>query len=373
MTHKTKQIRLSSFAILMIAVLGFSACTTERPSKPSASGRAGDLLAVMEPRLWDGEVGETFRQVFRAEVPMLPQREPMFDVIHIPTNNFTQVFETHRHIFKIELDQSLESPTIEITRDVHSYPQLVVTVKGPDVEEISRILNDNKEGFYDRYLQVEYIRLQNAYRRMIQRTSYDVVKQTFGLEMIIPEGYYPVVEGEDFVWLRKSATNEEFDQAVMIWSMDYTDPEVDFDPDVIWDRRDSITERYIPGQFPGTYMSTYRGEPLELRPEFREVTLNDKYAVEMRGLWRVQGDFMGGPFVTYTFVDEENSRLIMVDGWVFAPKYEKRDYMRQVEGILWSARFPDPEEEERPDEPEGIEGEPEVEIEGELEIEEGPE
>ncbi|MFP4692050.1 MAG: DUF4837 family protein [Bacteroidales bacterium] len=355
MNQKKKQRRLSSFTILMIAVLGFTACTTvERPSKPSASGRAGELLAVMEPRLWDGEVGETFRQVFRAEVPMLPQREPMFDVIHIPSDDFTKVFEPHRHIFRIELDQTLESPTIEITRDVYSYPQLVVTVKGPNPAEISRILNDNKEGFHDRYLQLEYIRLQNAYRRMIQSNSYNAVKETFGLEMIVPEGYYPVIENEDFIWLRKSATNEDFDQAVMIWSMDYTDPEVDFDEDVIWNRRDSITERYIPGHIPDTYMATYRGDPLELRPAFREVSLNGKFAMEMRGLWRVEGDFMGGPFVTYTFVDEENSRLLMVDGWVFAPKYEKRDYMRQVEAIIWSARFADPEE-DKEEAPEGIE------------------
>jgi len=95
-------------------------------------------------------------------------------------------------------------------------------------------------------------------------------------------------------------------------------------------------------------MTTYRGE-LELRPDYREVSFNDKYAIEARSLWRVQGDFMGGPFVTYTFVDEKTNRLFMIDGWVFAPKYDKRDYMRQVEGIIWSLRFPKKEEVEEDD------------------------
>lgn len=305
-------------------------------------------MAIMEPGLWNGSVGETFKDVFRAPVPMLPQAEPMFHVIFIPRREFSKVFETHRHIFFIELDQTLSSPTIEFSRDVWSYPQLVVRVTAPDRESIIRILENNAQTFYDRYLAVEYLRLENAYRRMIQHNSHQAVKNMFGIDMAIPEGYFVATEGENFVWLRKTATREEFDQAIMIWTLDYTDPAVDFDIDVIWARRDSITKQYIPGQFPGTYMTTYRGD-LELRPDYREISFNNKYAIEARSLWRVHGDFMGGPFVTYTFVDETTNRLFMIDGWVFAPKYDKRDYMRQVEAIIWSLRFPKKEEAEEED------------------------
>ncbi len=338
-------LQLFRVAFMMVIILAATACgTVERPSKPSASGRAGELLAIMEPRLWDGPVGEAFKDVFRAPVPMLPQAEPMFNVIYIPRREFSRVFETHRHIFFIEMDEALTSPSIEFSRDVWSYPQLVVRVRVPDHDAAVRILNNNAQEFYDRYLAVEYLRLEDAYRRMLKTSSYQAVKNKFGVDMAIPEGYFVAVEGEDFIWLRKTATREEFDQSVMIWTLDYTDPSVDFDEDVIWARRDSITRQYVPGQFPGTYMTTYRGE-LELRPDFREISFNDKYALEARSLWRVEGDFMGGPFVTYTFVHENTNRLFMIDGWVFAPKYDKRDYLRQVEAIIWSARFQEEEEE----------------------------
>ncbi len=346
---RSQVIRFVVVAAMLFAAI--SCGTVERPTKPSASGRAGELLAIMEPGLWNGAVGETFKDVFRAPVPMLPQAEPMFHVIFIPRREFSKVFETHRHLFFIELDETLSSPTIEFSRDVWSYPQLVVRVTAPDHESILRILENNAQTFYDRYLAVEYLRLENAYRRMIQHNSHQTVKHMFGIDMAIPEGYFVATEGEDFVWLRKTATREEFDQAVMIWTLDYTDPAVDFDIDVIWARRDSITKQYIPGQFPGTYMTTYRGE-LELRPDYREISFNDKYAIEARSLWRVHGDFMGGPFVTYTFVDEKTNRLFMIDGWVFAPKYDKRDYMRQVEAIIWSLRFPKKEEAKEDDPPE---------------------
>ncbi len=344
---RTKNI--SRYFRLLLPIFFIAAITscasTERPPKPSASGRAGELLVIMDPYLWDGRVGNTFKDVFRTPVPMLPQPEPMFNVIYVPTRDFTRVFETHRHLFFAEVDETLTSPTIEFSRDVWSQPQLVVRIKAPDQEALVRILENNAETFYDRYIAVEYIRLQNAYRRMIKHDSHQRVKNMFGADMAIPEGYFVAVEGEDFIWLRKTATREEFDQSVMIWALDYTDPEIDFDEDVIWSRRDSITQRYIPGQFPGTYMTTYRGQQ-ELRPDFREVSFNGMYALEARSLWRVEGDFMGGPFVTYTFVDENTNRLFMVDGWVFAPKYDKRDYMRQVEAIIWSINFPGEEEDQ---------------------------
>ena len=345
--RKMKSLFLMPQLLVALLLLTLSGCgTVDRPEKPSASGRAGELLAVMDNRLWEGPVGTAFEEVFRAPISTLNQPEPMFNVIFIPKREFTSIFESHRHIFMLDVDETLENPRIEFNRDVYSYPQKLIRVTAPSEESAIRILQNNKEQFYDRFLAVEYLRLENAYRRMLQTSSHQTVKNMFGVDMAIPEGYFVAVEGEDFVWLRKSATQEEFDQSVMIWTLDYTDPEVDFDEDMIWARRDSVTRLYIPGQFPGSYMTTYNTEPMKLRPEFREVDFNDRYAIEARSLWRLEGDFMGGPFVNYTFVDEETNRLFMMDGWVFAPRYDKRDYLRQVEAIIWSTRFPEPEEDE---------------------------
>jgi hypothetical protein len=69
-------------------------------------------------------------------------------------------------------------------------------------------------------------------------------------------------------------------------------------------------------------------------PKSEETQLNGNYCIETRGLWLVKNDFMGGPFVNYTFVDKEHNKIIVLDGYVYAPRDNKRDMLRSVEAIL---------------------------------------
>jgi len=67
--------------------------------------------------------------------------------------------------------------------------------------------------------------------------------------------------------------------------------------------------------------------------------LNNRYTVEMRGLWKTEGAFLGGPFVSYTTVDTIRNRVVTVDGFVYGGKKTKRNLIRQVEAILTTLEF----------------------------------
>lgn len=47
---------------------------------------------------------------------------------------------------------------------------------------------------------------------------------------------------------------------------------------------------------------------------------------------------MGGPFITYGFYDEASGRNYLIDGMVFAPNFNKREFIRQLEVIAYSFR-----------------------------------
>jgi hypothetical protein len=53
-------------------------------------------------------------------------------------------------------------------------------------------------------------------------------------------------------------------------------------------------------------------------------------------MWEVQNDFMGGPFVSHSFYSADGSEILVAEAWVYAPQFDKRQYLRQVESILYS-------------------------------------
>ena len=87
----------------------------------------------------------------------------------------------------------------------------------------------------------------------------------------------------------------------------------------------------------GSYMTTEK----EFKPKFMEYSLRGKrYVAELRGLWKMEkGISMGGPFVSITTLDEKRNRVVTVEGMVYAAGYDKRNFVRQVEAIVYSLNF----------------------------------
>ena len=46
--------------------------------------------------------------------------------------------------------------------------------------------------------------------------------------------------------------------------------------------------------------------------------------METRGLWKMEHDAMGGPFVSHSRVDTLNNRVVVAEGFVYAPEKMKR-------------------------------------------------
>lgn len=320
--------------IVLLAVLLASCTSDEGPRKPSATGKSGEMLIVTPKVRWDGQAGELIRGVFASDIPWLMQPEPHFNIVQIGEQEFVKLFETHRNILFVEFDNTLEKGKIEVRRNVWSYPQRVIKIIVPNEESLQRILTNNGEEFITLYLETERERLINAYGRMINHGARNLIREKFNLDITVPEGYFIAKIDEDFVWLRQTGTREDLDLGLMISVLPYTHPDQDFNPQIIWERRNAMTRLHIPGSMPESFMTTYPDVP----PVFREISFNGNYALEGRGFWKMENDFMGGPFVNITWVDEKTGLLITLDGFVYRPNKDKRDYLRQVEALMYSVK-----------------------------------
>ena len=48
--------------------------------------------------------------------------------------------------------------------------------------------------------------------------------------------------------------------------------------------------------------------------------INEKYVKQIKGCWRMKNEKMGGPFLSYSWLN--NGKIITVEGYVYAPNLE---------------------------------------------------
>ena len=64
------------------------------------------------------------------------------------------------------------------------------------------------------------------------------------------------------------------------------------------------------------------------------MTNSGRKVLVQRGLWEMTGDAMGGPFVSRSYVDSVNHRIVVKEAFVYAPERKKRNLIRQLEAAI---------------------------------------
>jgi hypothetical protein len=190
---------------------------------------------------------------------------------------------------------------------------------------------------------VEYfdVKERNRLTRSLYRAGQlkgipQLLRNDFKCELRVPFGYQLVMNNNEFLWVRQ--INPKDDKDVFLARKPYTSKE-QFQRDSIIAWRDKICAKYLFGDpdRPETHLITETGVPF--KPVItREISFNKKFAVEMRGLWRTDNFVMGGPFVSYTLVDNDTGMMYYIEGFTYSPGKEQREIMRELEAILYTFR-----------------------------------
>jgi hypothetical protein len=338
------KIRLQIALLLLggIVLLGFSSCFQENSAgKPRSSGSASELLIVTDSKAtWNGQVGDTIRAWFTQPVIVLPQTEAMFDLINVAAADFGDIFQKFHNILIVEIDPTLQASVSEMMTDTWSYPQLVIKIRVADSASFFQEFRENKASYLYQFNKLEKQRI-----RVLNQMSGDLalakkISDRFSLSLDLPGGFYLASDAPNFMWLRHTEVKgkQDVELGIMIYYTDYQDT-AQLDEKYILKWRNLITRQHIPGQTDGSYMKVADEivKPVSSRPS----DFPAGYVTETRGLWEVQNDFMGGPFLSYTFVDQKRNRLVTLDGYIYNPNELKRNFMRQLESIFYTVSLAD--------------------------------
>ncbi|MBS4060822.1 MAG: DUF4837 family protein [Bacteroidetes bacterium] len=322
--------------LLLVAFLvAFTACNEPQQRIARSVGATSEILVVLQnPQQWQGAEGEAIRAFFGQDQAGLTQSEPLFRLSNINVDNLSDMFKKHRNMLVVEINSKLKEAVVETRSDLWAKPQRVIKITAPDAASWIEAFDSNKEGFKLLYDRSERERLLNIFRPTANVKVMEPVLKAFDIKLLIPEGYYIAKSETDFMWIRKEAN--DFSQALMIYATPYLDT-TDLNPHKVISRRDFLVQQYIPGPVQGSFMSTDK----EFMPPLVKNTTHfvTDFAVETRGVWNVVGDFMAGPFVSYTVIHPKSGQLITIEGYVYAPNKPKRDHLRQLEAIIYSLEF----------------------------------
>lgn len=294
---------------------------------PASNGNLNAISVVADNILWEGNVGESIRNIFAAPLNGLPTDEPMFSMRQIPPQVFDGFAARSRIVLKIE--KGNVEATTEIVNDAFAKPQTVAVVGGKTDQEIIDQLQQNKDKIIDAFTKEE---VKEKLRR-INLSLLDVkeVENELGITIDIPSAYKIGKAEDDFFWIRKSLTNTKTIDLMLYEVPLETISEGDSTIVDIVKMRDHITKTKIPGE-DDIYMSV---EDVYAPSMFKTI-IDNKPAYEVRGMWEMNGFTMAGPFITYAIEDKINNRYLIADGYVYAPSLDKRDYIFELEAIIKS-------------------------------------
>jgi hypothetical protein len=319
---------------------------------PQGRGEAGEIILVIDSTRWAGDIGKELRQTFRELVEGLPRDEPLFDLRQVIPTNFKGILKNAKNLVLVvpmndknsegqkmrnlftprSLDSLRQNQDIFMInkRNLFSTGQHVLFLINHDDQKFEENINQNRDQIRYFFNRIEERRIfEKIYKAREEKMISNRILNDFGVNFRVPYGYRIADSSDDFIWLRQAG--QEIDKSIFISYKAYNDVNAFNDGEIIkW--RDEICRKYIYGNpdKPDSFILT----EMLIPPTFSEVNFNGKYGKKMAGRWKTNSISMGGPFVSYTLVDEDSNRLYYIEGFLYSPGVDQRELMREMDVTL---------------------------------------
>ena len=323
------------FTLLVIAVL-LTSCDDgkDKITLRSSVGKVNKVMVVTKASDWVGDIGKEIRNSFGELMVGLPQPESLLSVSQVAPNGFKTMMQVGRNIMVIGV---ADEEKYFIRKNVYAQPQTIVYVYAKDRESVVKLFKKHHKEIIKTFIESDVNMLQNLFAKNKLDDSQFKTLQNLGVSLTINNKFNTVDDTGDFLWLRQhlsSGIAKTGSNNILVYAVPLVDEAQVSDSIVAV--RNRIGKKYIPGSDPETmHMIT----ELAYTPFTFDAVIDGKKAYETRGKWEVKNDFMAGPFLNYTVVDKKNNRLIVFEGFTYAPSVNKRAFLFELEAIAKSMKI----------------------------------
>lgn len=351
-------MRLIKGIILLLISAIWLGC--EGDYRREAIGSSGEVIVIMDSTQFDSQTAEAIKQTFGRGIQTLPRIAPLFDlkfqdidsnedleqlkkfkniIIAAPVDDSTNASRFVRALLGDEVEQQVKNGELFAfpLQDKWYRNQWTLILTAQSDSLLAQKIQNAEETLTEDLLKKEFVRWkEEIYDRGEQFEVEDSLWTNFGWKIRVQHDWFINLdttytsnnEQNHFLTMRRILPNN--DRWFWIWWKNDV-PNINFlDNDWINAKRDSLMEQWMHGTRDGSYLTTEYRRPVETE----SFMLNDDIAYETLGTWRMTNDAMGGPFANLTYYDDETQRLFIMEFGQFAPKYEKRHFVRQFRAML---------------------------------------
>lgn len=328
--NNTEMNRLPVFIVFMAMLAASCGDSSLTRTLPNVTGTTGEVLVVMDKYMWDGSPGKAVREHVSPMLIGFPQPEPAFTIVPVNTAGFRDIYLSHRNILQFSTVPGLQKAVVTYARDKWAATQLVVTIAAGDTASLAAAVRDHGDAIRRSINDAERERLTSWLTNSAGKERSIMKAGDSSWELVLPSGWKSDFNREGIMMI--SLETPSTTQSVMVSVTDRSAPRIG-----CLELADLVQKRMsdeVKGPDGGSFMVIEQKVPVSCR-SFRR---NETDFIEMRGLWTLEGGFMGGPFISYASIDSATTRAVVVTGFVYAPGDDKRELLRQVEALMYTVR-----------------------------------
>ncbi len=334
---------MRKYLVLLAALFALAGCeqTDPRSALPGRVGPAGELVLVLPESQWTSPVVEAVRTFTDRPYERLPQQENSLDLALLDPHDFDRFWKPHRNILHVEIADRIDTqePSLRIFKDKYASDQVYAEAKGKTAEAVAEVIRERGGDLLRAVHNAEVRRAAKLIATYGNEALSAEIARATGLHIDFPRDARMVKNKGSFIWVHREMTrmkggnNHDLKQGWFVYTYPYDTDSV-FSMPWLLNKRNALLRQYVQGQPEGSYMTT----EMQLPPRYEELMMPWGFTAEIRGLWRMENDFMGGPFYSMTFYDEPRMRIVTVEGYCYAPYFTKREYIREAEAVVKSVR-----------------------------------
>lgn len=321
--------RLMTYAFAALMLFGLYSCEDNK----GLAGKPGEVLIVMNKEDWNSPLGVIVRESLTEDYPMLPQAEARFKLSNVEHSSFSEMLHDFRNIIIFETNAK-RSSKVSYRYGVWAPGQCVVNVRAESYAKAVELYESKAAEIIATIEDVERNRIIENNEKYSAPEVKNEVRKFVGGTPSFPSDAKIIKQTDDFMWI--SICNTDFvKKNILIYKYPIESVAEAMDPESILQHNMHVMNVNIPGPQENTYMTHSKF----FTPTVDMITRNERNIAEIRGLWDVENDYMGGPFIGHEFVSEDGKFMIGVTGFVYAPKYDKIQHIRDLEAIVYSFKF----------------------------------